>query len=213
MPAEKRSPEDAKRDVRGKRLDALRGAATVFARDGYTRASIDQIAAAAQVSTRTLYNHFGDKAGLFREVIQDSAERVATVQIGLIDKHLHKIVDLETDLINFGVDWVTPTGEFTEHFAMVRQIQADAAHIPDDVLDAWQKVGPLRMRRAFAARLRELSRAGLLDIVDADQAVGHFIRLIAPESLPELYSDRATKRRIRKSVTSGVHVFLHGYHA
>ena len=41
-----------------KREAILRGALTVFARDGYTRASIDAIAKEGEVSTRTLYNHF-----------------------------------------------------------------------------------------------------------------------------------------------------------
>jgi len=35
-------------------------------RDGYTRASIDAISAEAGVSTRTIYNHFTDKAMLSR---------------------------------------------------------------------------------------------------------------------------------------------------
>lgn len=211
MPANDPSSVVPKIDVRGKRLALLRGAASVFARDGYARASIDQIAAASGTSTRTLYNHFGDKAGLFGEVIRDSAARVAVVQVALIDKHLHKIVDLEADLVDFGVDWVSPTEEFAEHFAMVRQIRADAAHIPSKVLAAWQEAGPLRVRRAFADRLRELARTGLLDVADAEQAVDHFTRLITPESPPNLYTEQPTKKRIRANVTAGVHVFLHGY--
>lgn len=213
MPSMEMPADDAKPDVRGKRLAILRGASAVFARDGYSRASIDQIAAASGASTRTLYNHFGDKAGLFRDVIQASAEQVAAAQLILVEKHLHKIVDLETDLIEFGVEWVTPTDQFAEHFAIVRQIQADAAHIPADVLSAWQEAGPSRVRRAFAARLAEIAKVGLLDVADADQAVVHFIRLITPESPPSLYAAPPTTKQIRRQVTSGVHVFLHGYSA
>ena len=57
---------------RDKRRAILAGALTVFARDGYTRASIDAIAAQAIVSTRTIYNHFQCKAHLFQTVIQES---------------------------------------------------------------------------------------------------------------------------------------------
>ena len=45
-----------------KRRAIIDGALAVFARDGYTRASIDAISAEAGVSTRTVYNHFTDKA-------------------------------------------------------------------------------------------------------------------------------------------------------
>jgi AcrR family transcriptional regulator len=86
----------------------LSGGLTVFARDGYARASIDVIAAEAQVSSRTIYNHFQDKAGLFRAVIQDSAQRVAAAQLGIVDRYLRKVTDLEADLVEFGIAWRTP---------------------------------------------------------------------------------------------------------
>ena len=60
-----------------KRQAILRGALSVFSRDGYSRASIDAIAKESEVSTRTLYNHFADKADLFRNVIQASASEAA----------------------------------------------------------------------------------------------------------------------------------------
>jgi len=60
-----------------KRRAILRGALNVFAHDGYTRASIDAVAAEAGVSTRTIYNHFSDKAELFQTVIHESAAQVA----------------------------------------------------------------------------------------------------------------------------------------
>lgn len=65
-------------------LHDMAGALTVFARDGYMRASVDAIAAEAGVSTRTIYNHFQDKAQLFQTVIQESATRVAEAQIAII---------------------------------------------------------------------------------------------------------------------------------
>ena len=52
-----------------KGLAIMRAARAVFARDGYSRASIDVIAAAADVSTRTIYNHFASKEQLAVEVL------------------------------------------------------------------------------------------------------------------------------------------------
>src|SRR6185369_11655044 len=108
------------RTTRGgdKRRDLLDGSLAAFARDGYTRASIDTIARAAGTSTRTIYNHFGDKAGLFHAVIVDSARRVADAQIVTLDRYLGKIVDIEDDLIEFGRVWATPLPDYADHFTL-----------------------------------------------------------------------------------------------
>jgi AcrR family transcriptional regulator len=98
----------ARRGLPDKHRAILRGALTVFARDGYTRASMDAIAAEAGVSTRTIYNHFGDKADLFHAVIQDSVTQVADAQIAVVDRHLTKIIDLEADLTEFARAWAAP---------------------------------------------------------------------------------------------------------
>jgi AcrR family transcriptional regulator len=194
----------------GKQRDILEGARTVFARDGYSRASLDTIAATAGVSTRTIYNHFTDKARLFQAVIIDSSERVAEVHIGIIDRHLGKIVDLEQDLIDFGLEWEMALDEdLAVHFAMVRQISAEAEHIPADAYRAWQEAGPLRVRRHLADRLRLIADKGLLRRADDfELAALHLLRLISADSLPGPTPNIETRTHI---VTSGVQVFLHGY--
>lgn len=194
-----------------KRRAILAGALTVFARDGYTRASIDAIAAAAGVSTRTIYNHFIDKTDLFQTVIQDSATRAAGYQIAIIDRYLHKVTDLEADLIEFGLAWASPmTAEHTEHFSLVRQINAEAGHIPPDAIDAWQRTGPLRVRGELAARLGELAERGLLRIADPDRATVHFLLLISVYE-PSHQAKVPTDTELTEMVTAGVHAFIHGY--
>ncbi|TQV84809.1 TetR/AcrR family transcriptional regulator [Exilibacterium tricleocarpae] len=48
-----------------KRQQIFDTAANLFATNGYTGTSMDQIAEAAGVSKQTVYSHFGDKQGLF----------------------------------------------------------------------------------------------------------------------------------------------------
>lgn len=51
-------------------------AGRAFVRDGYRATTIEAVAAAADVSKKTIYAQFGDKAGLFRAVFQKiAAER------------------------------------------------------------------------------------------------------------------------------------------
>jgi AcrR family transcriptional regulator len=194
-----------------KRRAILTGALTVFARDGYTRASIDAISAEAGVSTRTIYNHFQDKAQLFETVIQESTTQVAEAQITIIDRYLRKVTDLEDDLIEFGLALATPMTDYAEHFALVRQIDADAGHIPQDALDAWQEAGPRRVLRELARCMRRLAEQGPLRIDDPDRAAVHFM-LLVQGAVPFHHGIGATpEAEIDEIVTSGVRAFLHGY--
>ncbi|MEU4230084.1 TetR/AcrR family transcriptional regulator [Nonomuraea sp. NPDC026600] len=192
-----------------KRQAILDGALTVFARDGYTRASIDAISAGAGVSTRTIYNHFTDKAELFLAVIQESATRAADVQIAIIDRHLRKVTDLEADLIEFGRDWATPMPDSAAHFSMVGQINAEAGHIPQEAIDAWQETGPRRVRRELAGHLRRLADRGLLRIDDPDRAALHLLLLISAE-LPTHHASLSAEE-LTETVAAGIHTFLHGH--
>jgi AcrR family transcriptional regulator len=188
----------------------LAGALTVFARDGYARASIDVIAAEAGVSTRTLYNHFGDKAGLFRAVIQESATKVAAAQLAIIEAKLTEITDLESDLVAFGIAWRTPMPDYAEHSALVRQVNAEAGHIPQEAIDAWQEAGPIAVRRALAGRLAAFAEDGLLRIDDPMRAALHFSLLISGVN-PSYRGGSMTPDEITDAITTGVHAFLHGY--
>jgi TetR/AcrR family transcriptional repressor of mexJK operon len=57
-------------DELGRRKDRIREVATeLFVRDGYSATSLVDIAKYAGVATRTVYQHFGDKEAIFRNVM------------------------------------------------------------------------------------------------------------------------------------------------
>ncbi|MFC7341993.1 TetR/AcrR family transcriptional regulator [Saccharopolyspora griseoalba] len=207
------SRENTKQRGSAKRQAILDGAREVFGRDGYSRASIDAIAKASEVSTRTIYNHFKDKDELFGAVILESAEQVRETQLDDLDRHLGKIVDLESDLIALGNAFTAVMPRFSAHFALVRQIQAEIGHIPADLLRAWQETGPQRVQEAFARKLAELGDRGLLEIDDAKRAALHFIALVGSEIQSRSYYgalpiDDAEREAI---VAAGVRTFLRAY--
>jgi TetR/AcrR family transcriptional repressor of mexJK operon len=53
-----------------KRAAILEGAKTVFLRDGFGTATMDDVAAAAGVGKQTVYRHFGSKEALFLGLVQ-----------------------------------------------------------------------------------------------------------------------------------------------
>lgn len=56
---------------RGRKFDQVReGAKTIFLRDGYEGASVDEISKAAGVSKATLYSYFPDKSQMFISVME-----------------------------------------------------------------------------------------------------------------------------------------------
>src|ERR1043165_1197803 len=95
-----------------KRRAITEAARKVFGHEGYTRASVDTIAAEAGVSKRTIYNHFTDKEHLFLTVALEGADEVTAAIAQTMDRHLRKIVDLEQDLIDFSLDRVAAVTTF-----------------------------------------------------------------------------------------------------
>ncbi|TJZ73248.1 TetR/AcrR family transcriptional regulator [Rhodococcus oryzae] len=198
-----------------KRNAILRAARKVFGRDGYARASIDTIAAEAGVSTRTLYNHFGGKEALFTETVTDSATGVSAAHIATVGRHLDNVTDLQEDLVALGFDLViSPVqAEFADHFAMVRQINSEAAHFPQASLEAWQEAGPRRVHRELARGFERLQTQGLLRPARSERMAQHFLALVGTEVQQRSASGSAPfdDAEIRDIVEDGVRAFLGGY--
>lgn len=61
-----------------RRAQILDAALPVFLQSGFGQATVDELAAAARVSKRTIYSYFGDKAGVFAAMVQILATTVST---------------------------------------------------------------------------------------------------------------------------------------
>jgi AcrR family transcriptional regulator len=198
-----------------KRRALLDGALAAFARDGYSRATIDGIAARAGVSSRTIYNQYRGKAPLFRAVIVDSAQRVAAAQITVVHQHLGAITDaadVEPALTSFARVLATPDPAFAQHFALVRQVNAELGHIPADAVQAWQDAGPRRVHTAIATHLRRIADRGLLAVDNADIATEHLLTL-ATTSVTQrrLFGPTLSTRDVNRLADAGIRTFLRGH--
>jgi len=54
----------------------IAAARIAFAQDGYAQASLNDIIAAAEVTTGAIYHHFGDKKGLFQAVAESLEQEI-----------------------------------------------------------------------------------------------------------------------------------------
>lgn len=190
----------------------MAGGREVFAREGYARASIDAIANAAGVSTRTVYKHFADKSALFTAVITVSATQIADEETAIIQRHLSADIaadEVEPALMRFATRWLTGTEPSASHRALIGQVHAEAAHLGPEIVTAWWEAGPGRVLGELSASLEGFHEAGLLQIPDAERAAAHFSELIA--AVPGPPGARLTQARREEWIAAGVRVFVLGY--
>lgn len=191
----------------------LDGALAVFARDGYARASIDAIAETAGVSTRTIYNHFTDKTGVFAAVVEDSATATSTAHIDQVDEILGGITsarDLEPALISCGLALHTVVPPEAPHWGLLRHVHADAEHIPAEVVNTWRRAGPARVKRQLALHLADLARRGLLRLDDPATTAVHYSALTS-SAWDSALEPHPSAERAAELMNSAVAAFLHGY--
>jgi AcrR family transcriptional regulator len=193
----------------GKR-DAILGAARlVFGEQGYSRTSIDAIAARANVSTRTIYNHFDGKDSLFSAVLESSAREVADGFARRLDR-ADSTDDARETLIVLGRAFASQRADSPEHFAVVAQIRVEETHFPIETIQRWQAAGPERVQAVLAGRLGELAEEGAIESRDLRLAAVHFGALVTADLRPsDLSADGSS--RMREVVEKGVDAFLHGY--
>jgi AcrR family transcriptional regulator len=198
-----------------KREAIVRAARVVFGRDGYARAGIDAIAADAGVSTRTIYKHFAGKEQLFASVLEESATEVADAFEQTVATRLRAVGDdAEAALNVLGHAMLAQRTEHAAHFAMTRQINAEAPYFPDAVIDAWQEAGPRRVQRRIEAELRWLADVGRLRVADPERATRHLIALVSADQSTRPYvGSPPTGEELTAMVAHGVRAFLHGYAA
>jgi AcrR family transcriptional regulator len=198
-----------------KRAAIMAAARTTFARLGYTRASIDAIAAAAEVSTRTIYKHFASKEELFATVLESSAAEVADAFVERVRAGVAEATDTQGRVLAIGRAMASQHLAHPEHFAMVRQIAHERRHFPEGSVTAWAEAGPNRVEREVRAQLRALRDAGELVFEDEARASTHLFALALAElngrrldGPAQLDADAADE-----SVAAGVLAFLQGYRA
>ncbi|MEU8895118.1 TetR/AcrR family transcriptional regulator [Nocardia sp. NPDC048505] len=187
-----------------KREAVLGAARKVFGQVGYLGASIDMIATEAQVSTRTIYNHFANKEQLFAVALTESSEQVAARHEAMIARHLHDGVTaatLESALVALATEWRRPDAEAAEHFAIVRRMHAEGEDFPAELVETWRESGPRRVQRALAEHLAALGARGLLQVADPVVAAQHYAVLVTNSWSQDSTGDAET----------GVHTFLYGH--
>lgn len=93
------------------RDNILRAATKVFARYGYEGGSVEKISLAAKSYDRMIYYYFGNKEGLFIEVLEDMYRRMNEAELKLV-LDIEKPVDSLKGVIKFVATYYSKNPEF-----------------------------------------------------------------------------------------------------
>ena len=139
----------------GRKIDAvLDGATRVFLERGYATASMNDVAAAAAVSKRTLYQYFTSKEALFAAVVQGRTRAIIDhleARVGTPTDEAPSLLLLGTTIINHML--------LPDTVRFLRMVAAEA--------DRWPELGRVLDQTAFAQILAEVERA-LVRAVEAE---------------------------------------------
>lgn len=194
-----------------KRQAILDAAFTIFARDGYHLAGVDAIAAEAGVAKHTIYNHFGDKENLFREVVAALSDQALTRNLAAVEL-LREHGDLATMLTETGRRLAECYCD-ERSSALRRLLHAEITNMPD-LLDIVRDRAADRVNDALAARLARLALAGRLRLGgDAGIAAEQFGALLTGplETRSRLGAKKIPQSELHEVIGNAVQTFLRAF--
>lgn len=192
----------------------MAAAAARFLDDGYPATSVDDIAAAAGVSKRTVYNVFDDKEQLFRAILGEAiataeayAERFARAADGDAD-----VAETLTDLARA----LAASIHGGRVLPLRRLLIGEARRFPELAAE-YHRRAPGRVLAAVAGALRTFADRGHLAVDDAELAAEHFAFLAIGASLDHALfhpaEDDTDPARAVERAERGAATFLRAYRA
>ena len=191
---------------RGKRDQIIAAATRAFFEHGFAGSSIEQIASDAKVSKVTVYNHFGDKRGLFAAAVETECARmrdhfsIEGITKGSLRERLTAIGEAMVAFL-FRPEMV----QFD------RRIAAETEQEPD-IGAAFLAAGPHRMKEAFASFLRAMNDAAELSVGDPELAAEQFASMCkGMGDLERRFGMPLDPERNRQRIMGAVEVFCRAY--
>ncbi|MEV4095906.1 TetR/AcrR family transcriptional regulator [Streptosporangium saharense] len=194
-----------------KRQAILDGAFTVFARQGYAQACVQEIADEAGVAKPTVYNHLTDKATLFRHAVQAAARTSLDQRLAALEPLTDPGPDLRATLEEVGHRLVLLHAD-ERSCALRRLLHSEITQFPD-LLDIVVESGPQRLSQALADRLARLALAGRLRVTDPDQAAEQLLALLVGplEARSRMGTRQIGDAELREITRAAVRTFLFAF--
>ncbi|WP_299852412.1 TetR/AcrR family transcriptional regulator [uncultured Roseovarius sp.] len=196
---------------KGRKFDqVLEGARSIFMRDGFEGASVDDIAREAGVSKATLYSYFPDKRLLFSEVARIECNRQAeealqVIGVGApIEVVLHEAA---SRIVRF----------FLSDFGLqVFRICVSESYRFPELGQRFYNSGPALVRERMSKVLRPYVEQGVLKIDDMDLAANQFGELCKSDLFVRCLCGvgcDVSEENVERVINGAVEMFLARYKA
>jgi TetR/AcrR family transcriptional repressor of mexJK operon len=198
--------------VEGKRAAIARAATELFLSQGYQATSTEQVASTAGVSKQTVYNQFGDKERLFREIVLGVTATAEAFADGVAEAMggVDSPAGLDAALRALARRYLT-TVMNPQVLALRRLVISEATRFPDLAATYYER-GPSRVLAALGEVFTGLAERGLLRAGDATRAAPDFAFLLLGRALDEgmfrVGEPVLTPAGIDESADHAVDVFL-----
>lgn len=194
-----------------KRQAILDVAFTVFARRGYDKACVQEIADEAGVAKPTVYNHLNDKRTLFEHAVLAAADAVSAETLAIVDRLREPGDDLAATLTETARALLEECA--SERARALRALTyAQLAAFPE-LADTVLARTSGRIAEALADRLARLALSGRLHTSDPAQAAEQLLALLtAPlEARSRLGTREVDAAEQRDIADAAVRTFLSAY--
>lgn len=199
------------RGLSAKRASILGAAESIFCRDGFAAANIDVIALEAGVSRQTIYNHHGDKEGLFIAVVSHATDRANAGFFAALARFPDHPSDLKGELTAFAIGMMRNCLCSRDGRFLRKMIVLEGRRYPELFTD-WRQNGPTMVWNALAARFARLAFSGWLTLDDPDVAARQFMALInADLYLSVALGEPVTDDALRQAAGHAVDTFLRAF--
>lgn len=206
-------PRTADPRVVRSRAAVIDAARTLFLGQGYEGTTMEDIAALAGLTKRTLYNNYAGKDALFTQIVVDTLAYADEFVRGLEQELAVGITaaNLRATLHDVGrrlaLGIVRP-----EVIAIRRLLIGEARRFPGFATDYFDRA-PGQVIEALAARFAHLVRLRLLRAPDARRAAAQFAYLVAGEYLDRgvLVGITPTQEHVIACARDGVETFMARY--
>jgi TetR/AcrR family transcriptional repressor of mexJK operon len=185
----------------------------LFLRNGYAGTTMDEIAAVAGLTKRTVYNNYGDKDALFVQVVGGVTAFADEFAAGL----RREFADMTTPAtVRSSLEDIARRLALrivhADVVAIRRLLIGEARTFPELAKDYFDRA-PGQVLRVLSSGFGQLTRAGLLRAKDSRSAAAQFAYLVAGEPLDRAVLTGAipAKEQVLACAREGVETFLARY--
>lgn len=183
-----------------------------FLRKGYVGANVDEIAAEARVSKRTVYNIFGTKEQLFREILAEAfgtAERFSRETVSVLTDTDDLAGELKAVAVRLARIVLDP------RVVRLRRLLIGEAERFPELAGEYYRRAPDRVMDTLAEAIGRLGERGLLRASDPRLAAEHFAFLVMGAALDRALftvdGETLPQTEIETRAVAGVAAFLAAY--